>query len=120
MVFLFVFGKREYLNQNPIHVFKIGTFCEFHDDMGVFLSLATASILHMGEMKFKQRPREEQAEADGTSEAEKVRFCDKLFEKPPAFTCVFCYYAALEFQNSCLLWHNFEQCSNLQNNSEHG
>lgn len=26
----------------------------------------------MGEMKFKQRPREEQAEADGTSEAEKV------------------------------------------------
>lgn len=51
----------------------------------------------MGEMKFKQRPREEQAEADGTSEAEKVRFCDKLFEKPPAFTCVFCYYAVLEF-----------------------
>ena len=38
----------------------------------------------MGEMKFKQRPREEQAEADGTSEAEKVRFSDKLFEKPPA------------------------------------
>ena len=25
-------------------------------------------------MKFKQRPREEQAEADGTSEAEKVAF----------------------------------------------
>jgi len=33
---------------------------------------ATASILHFGEMKFKQRPREEQAEADGTAEAEKV------------------------------------------------
>lgn len=28
----------------------------------------------MGEMKFKQRPREEQAEADGTSEAEKVSY----------------------------------------------
>jgi len=28
----------------------------------------------MGEMKFKQRPREEQAEADGTAEAEKVSF----------------------------------------------
>jgi len=25
-----------------------------------------AGIMHMGEMKFKQRPREEQAEADGT------------------------------------------------------
>jgi len=36
--------------------------------------LATCSILHMGEMKFKQRPREEQAEADGTTEAEKVAF----------------------------------------------
>ncbi|XP_069125116.1 myosin heavy chain, striated muscle isoform X8 [Argopecten irradians] len=34
----------------------------------------TASILHMGEMKFKQRPREEQAESDGTAEAEKVAF----------------------------------------------
>uniref|UniRef100_A0A5S6R0Q0 Myosin motor domain-containing protein n=1 Tax=Trichuris muris TaxID=70415 RepID=A0A5S6R0Q0_TRIMR len=28
------------------------------------------AIMHMGEMKFKQRPREEQAEADGTDEAE--------------------------------------------------
>lgn len=27
----------------------------------------TGAILHMGEMKFKQRPREEQAEADGTA-----------------------------------------------------
>ncbi len=26
----------------------------------------TAAILHFGEMRFKQRPREEQAEADGT------------------------------------------------------
>ena len=26
-----------------------------------------------GDMKFKQRPRDEQAEADGTAEAEKVR-----------------------------------------------
>lgn len=25
------------------------------------------AIMHMGEMKFKQRPREEQAETDGTS-----------------------------------------------------
>ena len=32
----------------------------------------TCAVLHMGEMKFKQRPREEQAEADGTAEAEKV------------------------------------------------
>jgi len=27
----------------------------------------TAAVLHFGEMKFKQRPREEQAEADGTA-----------------------------------------------------
>ena len=32
----------------------------------------TAAVMHFGEMKFKQRPREEQAEADGTAEAEKV------------------------------------------------
>ena len=28
-----------------------------------------AAILHMGEMKFKQRPKEDQAEADGTAGA---------------------------------------------------
>ena len=28
--------------------------------------------MHMGNMKFKQRPREEQAEPDGTDEAEKA------------------------------------------------
>ena len=28
--------------------------------------------MQFGDMKFKQRPREEQAEADGTAEAEKV------------------------------------------------
>lgn len=32
----------------------------------------TAAIMHFGGMKFKQRPREEQAEADGTEEGEKV------------------------------------------------
>lgn len=31
-----------------------------------------AAIMHMGCMKFKQRPREEQAEPDGTDEAEKA------------------------------------------------
>ncbi|WAR11021.1 MYS-like protein [Mya arenaria] len=34
----------------------------------------TAAIMHFGEMKWKQNPREEQAEADGTAEAEKVAF----------------------------------------------
>ncbi len=28
---------------------------------------SSCAILHMGEMKFKQRPREEQAENDGTA-----------------------------------------------------
>lgn len=32
----------------------------------------TASVMHLGEMKFKQRPREEQAEADGTEAGERV------------------------------------------------
>ena len=41
------------------------------EKMGLYK--CTCAILHMGEMKFKQRPREEQAEADGTAEAEKVR-----------------------------------------------
>ena len=27
----------------------------------------TAAVVHFGELKFKQRPREEQAEADGTA-----------------------------------------------------
>lgn len=31
-----------------------------------------SAIMHMGNMKFKQRPREEQAEPDGTDEAEKA------------------------------------------------
>ncbi|KAG7174229.1 Myosin heavy chain, muscle-like 6 [Homarus americanus] len=33
---------------------------------------ATASVMHLGEMKFKQRGREEQAEADGTEVGHKV------------------------------------------------
>ncbi len=33
----------------------------------------TSAIMQFGDMKFKQRPRDEQAEADGTAEAEKVR-----------------------------------------------
>uniref|UniRef100_H2YH64 Myosin motor domain-containing protein n=1 Tax=Ciona savignyi TaxID=51511 RepID=H2YH64_CIOSA len=32
------------------------------------------SIMHMGNMKFKQKPREEQAEADGTEDADKVTY----------------------------------------------
>lgn len=36
----------------------------------------TAAVMHMGGMKFKQRGREEQAEADGTEEGERVA---KLF-----------------------------------------
>ena len=32
----------------------------------------TASIMHFGNTQWKQRPREEQAEADGTEDCEKV------------------------------------------------
>jgi myosin heavy chain 6/7 len=34
-----------------------------------------AAIMHMGIMKFKQRPREEQAETDGTEEHQKAADC---------------------------------------------
>ncbi|KYO22511.1 myosin-15 isoform X2 [Alligator mississippiensis] len=34
----------------------------------------TGAIMHFGNMKFKQRPREEQAEADGTENADKVAY----------------------------------------------
>ena len=33
---------------------------------------STSAVMQFGDMKFKQRPREEQAEADGTAEAERV------------------------------------------------
>ena len=39
----------------------------FEDHEKVSLYKGTAAVLHFGEMKFKQRPREEQAEADGTA-----------------------------------------------------
>ena len=39
----------------------------FTDDEKMSLYKCTAAILWFGEMKFKQRPREEQAEADGTA-----------------------------------------------------
>lgn len=54
----------------------------------ISLFKATCSILHMGEMKFKQRPREEQAEADGTGEAEKVRFTQGQASKICAFVLI--------------------------------
>ena len=40
------------------------------EKMGMYRT--TSAVMQFGEMKFKQRPREEQAEADGTAEAEKV------------------------------------------------
>jgi len=39
----------------------------FDDNEKLSLYKSTAAVLHFGEMKFKQRPREEQAEADGTA-----------------------------------------------------
>uniref|UniRef100_A0A915HPT9 Myosin motor domain-containing protein n=1 Tax=Romanomermis culicivorax TaxID=13658 RepID=A0A915HPT9_ROMCU len=50
---------------------------EFSETEKFDLFRLTAAIMHMGEMKFKQRPREEQAEAEDVSEAENAA---KLFE----------------------------------------
>jgi myosin heavy chain 6/7 len=46
----------------------------FEDTEKISLYKCTTAVLNFGEMKFKQRPREEQAEADGTQFAEKVAF----------------------------------------------
>ncbi len=42
------------------------------DDEKMGMYRCTSAVMQFGEMKFKQRPREEQAEADGSAEAEKV------------------------------------------------
>jgi len=39
----------------------------FPEEEKMSLYKTTCAVLHFGEMKFKQRPREEQAEADGTA-----------------------------------------------------
>jgi len=46
----------------------------FSDEEKLSLYTTTSAVIQFGEMKFKQRPREEQAEADGTAEAERVAF----------------------------------------------
>ncbi|KAK6058401.1 myosin head [Cooperia oncophora] len=47
----------------------------FEDDEVMDLYKSCAAIMHMGEMKFKQRPREEQAEPDGDEDAQNVAHC---------------------------------------------
>uniref|UniRef100_A0A0N5B084 Myosin motor domain-containing protein n=1 Tax=Syphacia muris TaxID=451379 RepID=A0A0N5B084_9BILA len=47
----------------------------FDDEEVRNLYRAVAGIMHMGEMKFKQRPREEQAEADGIEDATNTGIC---------------------------------------------
>ncbi|XP_055937975.1 myosin heavy chain, muscle-like isoform X5 [Argiope bruennichi] len=44
----------------------------FTDEEKLNIYKITGSVMHLGELKFKQRPREEQAEADGTEAGEKV------------------------------------------------
>ena len=44
----------------------------FTTDEKMALYRCTSAVMQFGDMKFKQRPRDEQAEADGTAEAEKV------------------------------------------------
>jgi len=46
----------------------------FPDNEKFGMYRVTAAVVTFGEMKFKQRPREEQADADGTQEAEKISF----------------------------------------------
>jgi myosin heavy chain 6/7 len=46
----------------------------FKQEEKLNLFKCTAAIMHWGNAKWKQRPREEQAEADGTEENEKVSY----------------------------------------------
>ncbi|MFH4977395.1 hypothetical protein AB6A40_004104 [Gnathostoma spinigerum] len=47
----------------------------FEDQETHDMYASTAGIMHMGEMKFKQRPREEQAEPDGDFDAKNAAMC---------------------------------------------
>ena len=46
----------------------------FEESEKMALYKCTGAVLHFGEMKFKQRPREEQAEADGTQGTKLIEF----------------------------------------------
>ncbi|VDN05654.1 unnamed protein product [Thelazia callipaeda] len=49
---------------------------EDHETHDLYANVA--GIMHMGEMKFKQRPREEQAEPDGDEDAKNAGFCFRV------------------------------------------
>ena len=57
----------------------------FEDSEKMSLYRCTAAVLHFGEAKFKQRPREEQAEADGSAGTTSGQFrdCSVLFFSRP-------------------------------------
>ena len=69
--------SKEYYTGNTNIVFAIlqeaFAVLGFTDDEKMALYKCTSAVMQFGDMKFKQRPREEQAEADGTAEAERVR-----------------------------------------------
>lgn len=55
--------KKFYIFKIILQAFKV---LNFSDDEIQNVYRLVSGIMHMGNMKFKQRPREEQAEADGT------------------------------------------------------
>ncbi|CAH2291983.1 myosin heavy chain, skeletal muscle, adult-like [Pelobates cultripes] len=46
----------------------------FTEEEKISLYKLTGAVMHYGNMKFKEKPREEQAEADGTQDADKVAY----------------------------------------------
>ena len=60
---------RNFLENNFIEKIK---FVWLKKEEKIDLFKCTAAIMHWGNSKWKQRPREEQAETDGTEECEKV------------------------------------------------
>ena len=72
------------------NVFSIVTYCQylywiqsaidilgFSQEEKITIYKLTGAVLHHGNMKFKQKQREEQAEPDGTEGEERFNFIDK-------------------------------------------
>ncbi len=58
----------------------------FTEEEKMALYRCTSAVMQFGNMKFKQRPRDEQAEADGTADAEKVKpWMSPSLPDPPPF-----------------------------------
>ena len=66
---------------------------------------ATSAVMQFGNMRFKQRPRDEQAEADGTADAEKVNawYFNKQYKRHQIYSSFYLTAFCTKNQYSCNL-----------------